>query len=247
MYTKPEPLFNGADRPPRRAVGYLFLAALPDRQVSPLHNLPLEIKDMVLGNVSMGLVESARVGCLLSLGSVFRWESHGAPVQRKRSSRRDPGFFLLSLRSGLMIVSAGWFISSALFLAFMAYRASSTRHATRQDKSAATVNAPSLVEYRRRWVSSCQPILLWPSSETAGFEYLVRREHCTVLDLLVTCISSSARSIVHHIQQVLFRCRTRSIAVFISHREEQQQTTREKTVCRMYQKCGAFARRKKRR
>jgi len=72
MYTKPEPLFNGADRPPRRAVGYLFLAALPDRQVSPLHNLPLEIKDMVLGNVSIGLVESVRVGCLLSLGSVFR-------------------------------------------------------------------------------------------------------------------------------------------------------------------------------
>lgn len=81
--TRPEPLFNGVDSPSKRALGYLLMAAPPERQASPLHDLPVEIQDMILRNVSMGPVESARVGCMLSLGSVFKWERDGVPVRRQ--------------------------------------------------------------------------------------------------------------------------------------------------------------------
>lgn len=74
MYTKPEPLFNGTDKPSPRALGYLFMAAPAQRQSSTLHNLPVEVQDSILGKISRGKVESARVGCMLSLGTPFKWE-----------------------------------------------------------------------------------------------------------------------------------------------------------------------------
>ena len=38
---------------------------------------------MIVENVSTGPVEAARIGCLLALGSAFRWQSGGHMIKRQ--------------------------------------------------------------------------------------------------------------------------------------------------------------------
>lgn len=76
--TAPEPLFNGdssSESPSDLALDYLIWATASIRPlvITPLQSLPLEVQDMVLGYVSLGTVEAAKLGCLLGLGTSFSW------------------------------------------------------------------------------------------------------------------------------------------------------------------------------
>lgn len=72
--TKPETLFNGTDSPSPRALAYLLMLAPPTSvsASSPLHNLSIEIQDMILDSISTGQLEAARIGCTFSLGTPFQ-------------------------------------------------------------------------------------------------------------------------------------------------------------------------------
>ncbi|KAK2748341.1 hypothetical protein FQN57_000999 [Myotisia sp. PD_48] len=80
--TKPERLFNGIDSASERALAYLLMI-VPQCTPSPLHALPLELQDMILCHASSGLVESARVGCAMSLGTPFRWKGYWGQIERQ--------------------------------------------------------------------------------------------------------------------------------------------------------------------
>lgn len=84
VYTKPEPLFNGTDNLSEKALAYLLLAAPSDNIVSSLlHCLPLEVQDMIIDNMYPSRVKSALIGCLLSLGSPYRWQGPYGPISRE--------------------------------------------------------------------------------------------------------------------------------------------------------------------
>ena len=83
LYTKPEALLNGIEPPSKRALEFLLMVAPSESLVSPVHNFPVEVQDMILREVSVGPVEAARIGCLFALGSAFRWESAGGVITRQ--------------------------------------------------------------------------------------------------------------------------------------------------------------------
>lgn len=82
-YSKPEPFLNGIDPPSKMAVRLLLLATAPHYQPTPLHDLPVEIQDMILHRVSVGPVEGAKAGCLLGLGAPFSWRSGNRNLERE--------------------------------------------------------------------------------------------------------------------------------------------------------------------
>lgn len=59
------------------------MAAPSSSLATPVHNLPVEIQDMVLKQVSVGPVEAARVGCKLALGSTFSWATGDHRIERQ--------------------------------------------------------------------------------------------------------------------------------------------------------------------
>ena len=81
IYTRPEPLLNGVNIPSTEAIQYLLLMTDPPNHGSRLHKLPIEVQDIILANLSRGPLESARLGCILSLGSTFTWQCFGNPVR----------------------------------------------------------------------------------------------------------------------------------------------------------------------
>ncbi|KAK2808412.1 hypothetical protein FQN50_004797 [Emmonsiellopsis sp. PD_5] len=82
--TKPEGLFNGIDPPSERALAYLhMIAPRVQYRSSPLHALPLELQVMILRHASSGLVESARIGCAMSLGTPFQWKGYWGDIKNQ--------------------------------------------------------------------------------------------------------------------------------------------------------------------
>jgi hypothetical protein len=78
-YTAPERLFNGnpdAEPPSTLALDYLIWAVTPSvrPESTYLHLLPIETQDNILKYVFAGSVATAKIGCLLGLGSVFLWK-----------------------------------------------------------------------------------------------------------------------------------------------------------------------------
>lgn len=83
--TVPEPLFNGrysSESPSDMALDYLIWATASTRPliVTPTQSLPVEVQDMVLSYVSIGIVDAARIGCLLGLGTPFLWRDGSLTV-----------------------------------------------------------------------------------------------------------------------------------------------------------------------
>ncbi|KAL9118531.1 MAG: hypothetical protein Q9187_004922 [Circinaria calcarea] len=101
LYTEPEPLLNGTNLPSKRALEYLLMAAPLESVVSPIHKLPLEVQNMILENVSLGPLESARIGCLLAFGSAFQWKSNGREITRQE--------VLVNKHSAFPVESEIWF------------------------------------------------------------------------------------------------------------------------------------------
>ncbi|KAF2686596.1 hypothetical protein K458DRAFT_441418 [Lentithecium fluviatile CBS 122367] len=87
-YTKPTRLFDGTHPPPDEAIELLLQATQTSPPPTPLRKLPIELQDAVLGKVSAGPIESARVGCLLDTGSVFTWRCGGRYIEREEGRRR---------------------------------------------------------------------------------------------------------------------------------------------------------------
>lgn len=86
-FTRPESLCNGVGKPSHAAVKMLLHALSYPRRPPPrtlVHKLPIEIQDRILYYVSDGPIESARLGCTLSLGSTFNW-------QRRKDRPRKQG------------------------------------------------------------------------------------------------------------------------------------------------------------
>jgi hypothetical protein len=88
-HTAPVTLMDGLTLPSPSATNLLLQALSQSRAPTrtPIHNLPLEIQDKILEHVSEGPVEAARLGCILGLGSPFRWmravdwPRRGGPVE----------------------------------------------------------------------------------------------------------------------------------------------------------------------
>jgi len=81
--TEPTRLLDGIHPPSDEAVEILLQATQTRAPDSPLHKLPLELQDAVLDEVSAGPIESARVGCLLGIGSTFRWRCGNRNIERE--------------------------------------------------------------------------------------------------------------------------------------------------------------------
>ncbi|KAF1948553.1 hypothetical protein CC80DRAFT_431300, partial [Byssothecium circinans] len=78
-HTAPEPLFNGdydTAPPSELALNYLLWATASARPSisTPLQSLPVELQNIILDYVSVGTVETAKVGCLLGIGSTYSWK-----------------------------------------------------------------------------------------------------------------------------------------------------------------------------
>ncbi len=79
QHTAPEPLFNGdygIGPPSDLALDFLIWATASARPsiFTPLQSLPIDVQDMILNYVSIGTVVTAKIGCLLGLGSPFSWK-----------------------------------------------------------------------------------------------------------------------------------------------------------------------------
>jgi len=77
-YTAPEPLFNGnhgVGPPSALALDYLLwaTASYVPYISTPLQLMATEVQDMILSYASAGTVLAAQIGCLLGVGSPFRW------------------------------------------------------------------------------------------------------------------------------------------------------------------------------
>ncbi|EEP81147.1 predicted protein [Uncinocarpus reesii 1704] len=90
LRTEPQPFLNGTDMPPRQSIGLAVSATAPSLQMLRLHLLPVEIQQLILSRVSLGPIEPARLGCMLSLGSPFRWLDGGRPIQRQEVLTTKP-------------------------------------------------------------------------------------------------------------------------------------------------------------
>ncbi|KAF2801023.1 hypothetical protein K505DRAFT_291477 [Melanomma pulvis-pyrius CBS 109.77] len=86
-YTEPKRLFDGVHSPSDEAIELLLQATQTSAPTTPLHTLPLELQDAILDKVSVGPIESARVGCLLDVGSVFAWKCGGRNIEREEGRR----------------------------------------------------------------------------------------------------------------------------------------------------------------
>ncbi|KAG9251188.1 uncharacterized protein F5Z01DRAFT_298812 [Emericellopsis atlantica] len=80
--TTTERLLDGTLPLSDTALNLLLEATQVKVPVTPLHQLPVELQDNVLQNMSAGPVERARAGCVLGLGSPFTWRSEGRDIQR---------------------------------------------------------------------------------------------------------------------------------------------------------------------
>ncbi|KAI1264806.1 hypothetical protein F5Y18DRAFT_388478 [Xylariaceae sp. FL1019] len=87
VYTNPEPLFNGQDPPSEGAVQLLLEAIYGNFSKTRIHQLPIELQDLILDNVSEGPIERARVGCILECGSVFTWRCKNRNIEREIANR----------------------------------------------------------------------------------------------------------------------------------------------------------------
>ncbi|KAI9825601.1 MAG: hypothetical protein M1819_000497 [Sarea resinae] len=80
-YTNPVAFLDGIHSPSEKALEYLLMAN-PTCSHSSIHELPLEIQDLILSALSIGPIEAARVGCILDLGSSFEWKTGGHAIER---------------------------------------------------------------------------------------------------------------------------------------------------------------------
>ncbi|OCK78343.1 hypothetical protein K432DRAFT_436015 [Lepidopterella palustris CBS 459.81] len=86
-YTKPERLFNGTHPPSDEAIKLLLEATQTSAPTTPIRSLPIELQDMILDKVSVGPIESARVGSILNAGSVFTWKCGDRNIEREEGRR----------------------------------------------------------------------------------------------------------------------------------------------------------------
>lgn len=91
-HTAPEPIFNGnhgVGPPSNLALDYLLWATAPaiGSIPTPLRSLPIEVQDIILGYASVGPVASAKIGCLLSLGTPFLWKDGLLEIKLEEACR----------------------------------------------------------------------------------------------------------------------------------------------------------------
>lgn len=90
-YTKPERLYDGTHPPSNEAINLLLEATQTSLPTSPIHDLPIELQDMILDHVSAGPIERAKVSCKLNIGSSFLWKCGDRAMEREEShTNRTP-------------------------------------------------------------------------------------------------------------------------------------------------------------
>jgi len=82
-YTTPKRLFDGTNPPSDEAVELLLEATQTDPITTFISKFPTELQDLILDFVSVGRIERARVGCILDVGSNFRWEGADQETERE--------------------------------------------------------------------------------------------------------------------------------------------------------------------
>ena len=87
IYTKPERLFDGYGPPSEEALQLLLEATCGGFTRTLTKQLPIELQDLILDNVSAGPIERARVGCILECGSIFTWKYGGRNIEREEGCR----------------------------------------------------------------------------------------------------------------------------------------------------------------
>lgn len=119
-HTMPEPLYNGNanEMTSCLATEYVVWATESARNVGhlddpPVHNLPLEIQEMVLQEASRGKVASAHIGCVYNLGLPFDWSEGGNAIWPCEGYVQRP--------SGIHVDSEIWFGSEKSGLVYFAH------------------------------------------------------------------------------------------------------------------------------
>ena len=87
-FTKPQRFFNGFRAPSSAALDLLLESTYTTSPCTLIHRLPAEIQDMILEATSHGPIEPARIGCILNIGSAFKWKWRSRYL-KKEERRRD--------------------------------------------------------------------------------------------------------------------------------------------------------------
>ncbi|KAF2497955.1 hypothetical protein BU16DRAFT_525535, partial [Lophium mytilinum] len=75
-------LFDGTNPPSEEAIDLILQATQKSLPATPIRYLPVELQDMILDRVSASPIESARIGCILNIGSDFAWKCGGRDIER---------------------------------------------------------------------------------------------------------------------------------------------------------------------
>jgi hypothetical protein len=89
IFTKAERLFDGTNPPSDEAMRLLLEFTQTIAPPTPIRTLPVELQDMILEKVSVGPIESARVGCMLNTGSSFKWKCGDRDIEREEHRRES--------------------------------------------------------------------------------------------------------------------------------------------------------------
>jgi hypothetical protein len=86
-YTRPECLLDSTSNFTSAAIGLLFDATQQSVSEDSNQRVPTEIQDMILEQAAIGPIERAKLGCILNVGSVFKWQCDGRNIEREQADR----------------------------------------------------------------------------------------------------------------------------------------------------------------
>lgn len=108
-WTRPAEVINSEETLSDRAISMLLWAARSSPAPTMLHNLPIEIQDVILTLSCTSSLERATLGCQLGLGSPCALEDEGIWLElegrKRRRLRHSPGEWQIFLEGGFSGVS----------------------------------------------------------------------------------------------------------------------------------------------
>ncbi|KAJ4259677.1 hypothetical protein NW762_007607 [Fusarium torreyae] len=91
-WAQPEVFFNSEETISDRAIDMILWAAHSPSEPTLLHNLPVEIQDLILRFSCVSSVGAAVLGCQLGLGSPFTWGNKGTIIELEECKRKRNEF-----------------------------------------------------------------------------------------------------------------------------------------------------------
>ncbi|KAJ8108900.1 hypothetical protein OPT61_g7848 [Boeremia exigua] len=86
-HTRPEPLLDTTPNFTAAAIALLLEATQQSVSEHWIQSVPSELQDMILEKAAVGPIERAKLGCVLNVGSVFKWQCDGRNIERELADR----------------------------------------------------------------------------------------------------------------------------------------------------------------